>query len=91
MPRAERRKSLTAFKIGDHVTWNSEVGRVSGTILKRITADILWKGYTHHATRDEPQYVIKSDRTDHLAIHKGAALTRMASARRRRPRRSAAR
>jgi hypothetical protein len=82
---------VTAFKIGDHVTWNSEAGRVSGTIIKRITADIPWKGYTHHATRDEPQYVIKSDRTEHLAIHKGAALTRTSPSRRRRPRRSAAR
>jgi hypothetical protein len=76
MPRAERRRPMTAFKVGDHVRWKSEAGRVSGRIIKRITADILWKGYTHHATRDEPQYVIKSDRTDHLAIHKGSALTR---------------
>jgi len=91
MPRAERRRSTTAFKVGDHVRWNSEAGRVSGRIIKRITADILWKGYMHHATRDEPQYVIKSDRTDHLAIHKGSALRRTSTARRRRPRRSAAR
>jgi Hypervirulence associated proteins TUDOR domain len=62
------------FKIGDHVRWNSEAGRVSGVIIKKITADTNFKGYTHHASREAPQYLIKSDKTDHIAIHKGIAL-----------------
>jgi hypothetical protein len=33
-----------------------------------------FKGHTHHATRKVPQYLIKSDKTDHIAIHKGTAL-----------------
>ena len=65
------------FKIGDHVSWNSEAGRVSGTITAVHTADFSYKGYTHHASADEPQYEIKSDRSDHIAAHKGAALTRL--------------
>jgi hypothetical protein len=39
--------------------------------------DVDYKGYTHHASPDEPQYEIKSDKTDHIAMHKGAALRRM--------------
>jgi hypothetical protein len=35
---------------------------------------VPFKGYVHHATRDEPQYFIKSDKTEHIAIHKGTAL-----------------
>jgi hypothetical protein len=31
----------------------------------------------HHASKDEPQYEIKSDRTDHVALHKGTALRRI--------------
>jgi hypothetical protein len=31
-------------------------------------------GYVHHASNAEPQYVIKSVKTDHVAIHKGQAL-----------------
>ena len=62
------------FKIGDHVRWNSEAGRVSGAIIKKITSDTKFKGYTHHASKEEPQYLIKSDKTDHVAIHKGAVL-----------------
>ena len=62
------------FNVGDHVRWNSEAGRVSGVIIKKITADMSFKGYTYHATRKVPQYLIKSDKTDHIAIHKGTAL-----------------
>jgi hypothetical protein len=62
------------YKRGDHVEWNSEAGRVRGVILKKITSDIRIKGYVHHASRDEPQYLIKSDKADHVAIHKGRAL-----------------
>ena len=62
------------FKVGDHVTWNSEAGHVSGTIVKVHTKDFDYKGYTHHAREDDPQYEIKSDTTDHIAVHKGSAL-----------------
>ena len=65
------------FKVGDHVTWNSEAGRVSGKIIKVHMKDVDYKGYTHHASEDDPQYEIKSDTTDHIAMHKGSALTRV--------------
>jgi hypothetical protein len=66
-----------AFKVGDHVSWNSEAGRVRGTIKKKITVPIKFKGYVRYASKDEPQYLIKSDKTDHLAMHKGAALRKL--------------
>jgi hypothetical protein len=65
---------MRAFKVGDHVTWNSEAGHVSGTIIRVHTQNVTFKGYVHHASPDEPQYEIKSDRTDHVAMHKGSAL-----------------
>jgi hypothetical protein len=63
-----------SFKVGDHVRWNSEAGRVSGTIIAVHTRDFDYKGHTHHASKEEPQYEIKSDKTDHIAAHKGSAL-----------------
>ncbi len=63
------------FSIGDNVTWNSEAGGVSGTIVAIHTADFEFKGYIHHASEADPQYEIKSDQTDHIAAHKGRALT----------------
>jgi len=61
----------TDFKPGDNVEWNSEAGRVRGTIQKKVTREIVFKGYRRHVSKEEPQYIIKSDKTDHLAIHKG--------------------
>jgi hypothetical protein len=65
------------FKVGEHVEWNSEAGHVRGTIKEKITSAITFKGYTVHASKEEPQYLIKSDTTDHLAMHKGSALKRI--------------
>ena len=65
------------FKVGDRVGWNSEAGRVRGIIRKKVTSAITFKGYTVRASKEEPQYLIKSDTTDHLAMHKGAALKRI--------------
>ena len=67
----------TKFKVGDKVSWNSEAGRVSGTIIKIHRQDFNHKGYTHHASKEEPQYEIKSNRTEHIAAHKGSALTKL--------------
>jgi hypothetical protein len=65
------------FKVGDHVEWNSEAGHVRGTIKKKVTSAIKFKTYIVHASPEEPQYLIKSDKTDHMAMHKGAALKRL--------------
>lgn len=65
------------FKVGDHVSWNSEAGRVSGRITKVHTKDFDYKGHTRRASADDPQYEIKSDKTDHVAAHKGAALRKL--------------
>lgn len=67
----------TKFKVGDHVSWNSEAGKVSGKIIKVHKKDFKYKGYTHHASDDDPQYEIKSDKSDHIAAHKGSALTKI--------------
>ena len=50
---------------------------MSGKIVKVHTKNIDHKGYTHHATVDDPQYEISSDKSDHVAMHKGAALHKM--------------
>lgn len=65
----------TAFEIGNKVRWNSEAGWGTGTIIKIHTSDFDYKGYIHHATIDSPQYEIKSDKSNHIAAHKGEALT----------------
>jgi hypothetical protein len=77
--RIGKRKArpLRRFEVGDHVSWNSEAGRVRGTIVRVHTKNVSYKGYVHHASAEAPQYEIKSDKTDHVAMHKGAALRRL--------------
>jgi hypothetical protein len=65
------------FKVGDHVGWNTEAGHVRGTIKKKVTSAIKFKSYMVRASKEEPQYLIKSDKTDHLAMNKGAALEKI--------------
>ena len=77
LPLQEVMPMIHTFKLGDHVEWNSEAGRVRGTIKRKITSPIKFKGYTVHASKEEPQYLIKSDKTDHLAMHKGSALKKI--------------
>jgi hypothetical protein len=50
---------------------------VSGIIRRKISAPIEFKGYTVHASRKEPQYLIESDKTNHLAMHKASALRKL--------------
>jgi hypothetical protein len=70
----------SAFHVGDHVSWNSEAGRVRGVIKKKLTAPTRLKDYTVRASKEEPQYLIESDKTDHVAVHKGSALRKLRSA-----------
>jgi hypothetical protein len=39
--------------------------------------NVDYKGYIHHASEDDPQYEIKSAKTDHIAMHKGQALKKV--------------
>ncbi|MFC6013315.1 DUF2945 domain-containing protein [Nocardia lasii] len=45
--------------------------------IEKHTHDVDFHGYTHHCSPADPQYSIKSDKTDHIALHKGGALTKL--------------
>jgi hypothetical protein len=74
---AEGSGEMPRYAKGDHVSWNSEAGRVTGRIIKVHERDFDYKGYRHRASAGAPQYEIKSDNTDHIAAHKEEALTRI--------------
>ena len=69
--------AMAKYSVGDHVSWNSEAGRVSGHISKVHEKEFEFKGRTHHASEDEPQYEIESVKTDHIAAHKESALRKL--------------
>lgn len=66
-----------SLHVGDHVAWQSEAGHVSGHIRAVHTEPFQVNGYTHHASSNDPQYEIASDKTDHVAYHKASALHRL--------------
>ena len=65
------------LKMGDRVGWNSEAGHVSGMIIRIHTRDFDYKGQMHRASPESLQYEIKSSKSDHIAAHKGSALTKL--------------
>lgn len=70
---------MAKFKKGDVVRFNSEAGESSGTIVAIKTAPFKLSGktgikYTRHATKENPQYAIKSNKSNHIAHHFGSAL-----------------
>jgi len=72
-------KTGHGFHVGDHVGWNSEAGHVTGHITGVHTKPFTVNGYTHHASPEEPQYAIKSSKTDHVAFHKAGSLHHLSS------------
>ncbi len=64
------------FKKGDKVEWRSHGTTVRGTVEDKITSDTESAGRTVRASKDEPQYKVRSDKTGADAVHKPAALRR---------------
>lgn len=62
-----------SFKAGDKVEWDSSGGHSTGKVIKKVTGEETVKGHTAKASRDEPQYKVKSDRGGE-AIHKPESL-----------------
>jgi hypothetical protein len=62
------------FKAGDKVAWDSSGGHSTGKVVKKETSTAHVKGHTAKATKDEPQYRVKSDKSGKEAIHKPSEL-----------------
>jgi len=67
---------MTEFKKGDKVKWNSHGGTAVGTVERKITSDTEAGGRTVRASKEEPQYLVKSEKSGGTAVHKPDALTR---------------
>ena len=54
---------------GDKVSWNTAQGTTHGVVEKKVTSETRVKGHVAKATKDEPQYLVKSDKTGKEAVH----------------------
>ena len=59
---------------GDHVEWNTSQGKTSGTVQKKLTSPTKIKGHEVKASKDNPEYLVESDKTGAEAAHKPGAL-----------------
>jgi hypothetical protein len=62
------------FKNGDHVTWNSHGGTAEGEVVRKITKDTQLAGRQVRASKDDPQYLVRSEKSGGEAVHKPSAL-----------------
>lgn len=65
-----------ALSTGDTVSWNTPQGRTSGTVVQKRTSDFELEGQTFRPTKDDPYWIVESDRTGARAAHKESALRR---------------
>jgi|688.fasta_scaffold352471_2 hypothetical protein len=63
-----------AFKVGDRVEWNSDAGYVAGTITRKVTTELNFKGYVRHASEKDPQYIVKNELNNQEVMQRGVTL-----------------
>ena len=59
---------------GDEVSWKTHGTTTSGKVEKKITSDTEAAGRTVRADKDDPQYLVKSDKSGREAVHKPESL-----------------
>ena len=62
------------FHKGDKVSWKSHGGTAEGKVEKKITEDTEEAGRTVRASKEDPQYLVRSDKSGGTAVHKPSAL-----------------
>ena len=62
------------LKKGDEVSWESHGGTAKGKVQKKITSSTSAGGRTVKASKDDPQYLVKSEKSGGTAVHKPGAL-----------------
>jgi hypothetical protein len=67
------------FKKGDRVSWNTSQGRTQGKVVKKLTSDTQIDDHKVSASKDDPQYLVESEKTGAQAAHKPSALNKLKS------------
>jgi len=62
------------FNEGDRVAWNTPHGQAHGTVERKLTKPTDIKGHHVAASKDNPEYLVKSSKSGDLATHKPDAL-----------------
>jgi hypothetical protein len=76
-------------KTSDKVRWNSSGGESVGNVVKKQTSPTKIKGHKVAASKEDPQYIVKSHTSGKEAAHKADALKKVCASQRKEPPRRA--
>ena len=62
------------FRRGDAVEWNTPQGKTHGKVIRKLTEPTDIKGHHIAASKDNPEYLVESDKSGAQAAHKPDAL-----------------
>lgn len=68
---------MADFSTGDRVSWATPQGRTQGEVVERKTRDFEFAGQQFRASKDEPAFIVRSEKTDAEAAHKAGALRKL--------------
>ena len=77
IPRGPEMTPVQEFAKGDRVRWSCHGGEAVGVVLRRITEDTVAAGRTVRASMDDPQYLVRSEKSGGEAVHHPSALRRL--------------
>ena len=63
------------YKPGQRVKWNTPQGETSGVVVEKLTSEIKIEGHKVAASKEDPQWLVESEKTGRRAAHKPDALT----------------
>ena len=70
-------KKRGALKPGDRVRWKTSQGKTTGRVSKEVTNTTRVKGHKAVASQDNPQYIVRSEKSGKKAVHKQSALKKV--------------
>ncbi len=62
------------LKPGDKVAWDTSQGETQGKVVKKQTTPTMIKTHKVAASKDNPEYIVKSDKSGKIAAHKPTEL-----------------
>jgi len=66
------------LKPGDQVEWQTSQGKTTATVKKKLTSKTKIKTHVVAASKENPEYLVQSEKSGGLAAHKPAALKKRA-------------
>ncbi|RWZ53135.1 DUF2945 domain-containing protein [Labedella phragmitis] len=65
-----------ALSEGDRISWNTSQGTTYGTTVRKRVSEFEFDGQTFKPTKDDPYWIVESEKSGKQAAHKESSLTK---------------